>query len=81
MRTKMTCPECDSDDISKDWQHVDSLGVVCVCVACDATWIADRGGNIEYKTVCAGEGRRELQRQIDAADFHKQFNDPDGFGL
>ncbi len=77
----MNCPECRGDDVTKNHEHADSLGVVCVCVACDATWISDRAGNIEKQTICPGEARRALQRDIDRNDFERAFNDPDGFGL
>ena len=77
----MHCPECKSTDIDKDHTHADDLGVICLCVACEATWIANRAGKIELVTVSPGENRRALQAQIDAVDFHRQFNDPEGFGL
>ena len=77
----MNCPECGSTDIDRNHEHADTLGVVCVCVPCESTWIADRAGNIELNTVSPGANRRALQAQIDRDDFTRQFNDPDGFGL
>jgi hypothetical protein len=77
----MNCPECNSPDISKDDIHADDLGTVCVCVECESTWIADTQGDIDTQTICKGENRRALQNQTDRCDFHRQFNDPYGFGL
>ena len=77
----MNCPECNSDDVTQDDTHAHDLGIVCVCVACDATWISDRAGTIERQTISPGEGRRELQRQIDRDDFHRAFNDNGSWGL
>jgi transcription initiation factor TFIIIB Brf1 subunit/transcription initiation factor TFIIB len=73
----MNCPECKSDDVTQDHTHADSLGVVCVCVACEGTWIDGEAS----KTFCPGEARRALQSQIDRDDFQRAFNDPEGFGL
>lgn len=73
----MNCPKCKSTDIDQNQEHADTLGVVCVCVECESTWIAGE----EKQTFSDGEDRRAMQRQIDRDEFERAFNDPDGFGL
>lgn len=73
----MNCPKCKSADIDRNHEHADTLGIVCVCVCCESTWIDGE----EKQTFSDGEGRRALQSAIDRADFDRAFNDPDGLGL
>lgn len=73
----MQCPKCKSTDIEQNHEHADSLGIVCVCVECDSTWIAGE----ERQTFSDGDNRRAMQRQIDRDDFARQFNNPEDFGL